>query len=252
MGTDMEKKVQTVLNERTDWLDFERPRSMVDQIYKTLGRAIATGGLAPGQVLKEVELQKAFHVSRAPIREAIRLLEADDLVIIDAYKKKYVRPITRQYFRDLMRVTGCLEGFAANLAVDHITENDIDTLTKINEQMQDAFDRKDNARCAELNFDFHRVYVKAAKNKVLIATIRSMNKSIIWFWLTNFYFKNRNVIPISISEHSRIIQDFVKRDRDKVEATVRSHVIGIIERSLKSAVFDSNGSFTLPGEESGK
>ena len=102
MGTDMEKKVQTVLNERTDWLDFERPRSMVDQIYKTLGRAIATGGLAPGQVLKEVELQKAFHVSRAPIREAIRLLEADDLVIVDAYKKKYVRLVTRQYVQDLM------------------------------------------------------------------------------------------------------------------------------------------------------
>lgn len=252
MATDMETNAQTALNGRTDELDFEKPRSMVDQIYKTLGRAIATGELAPGQVLKEVELQKAFHVSRAPIREAIRLLEADNLVIIDAYKKKYVRPITRQYFRDLMRVTGCLEGFAANLAVDHLTENDVDRLTKINEQMQEAYNLQKYDLCAELNFDFHRIYVKAAKNSVLIATIRSMNKSIIWFWLTNFYFKNRNFIPISISEHRKIIQEFVRRDRDKVEATVRSHVIGIIERSLKTAAFDSNGSFTLLGQESEK
>jgi len=70
----------------TEDAKFSKPRSMVDQIHHSMRNAIAKGTLNPGQVLKEKELQGWFGVSRAPIREAIRLLEAERLVEVDAYK----------------------------------------------------------------------------------------------------------------------------------------------------------------------
>ena len=60
---------------------FERPRSMVAQIHKAMSDAISKGVLKPGQSLKESDLQSWFNTSRAPIREAIRLLEADGMVM---------------------------------------------------------------------------------------------------------------------------------------------------------------------------
>lgn len=221
--------------------DFERPRSLVDQIYKTLGRAIARGELAPGQVLKEVELQKAFHVSRAPIREAIRLLEADDLVVVDAFKKKYVRKVTRPYLEDLVPVIACLEGYGASLAATRLTHEQIDLLEEINGEMRSAYDRERYDLCAELNFGFHRIYIKAANNQVLNTAIRSLKKKIIWFWLTNVTYKNYEVIPLSIEEHDLIIKEFRKHDSQNSESAVRSHIVNLLERSIKNASFDSEG-----------
>ena len=93
-------------------LDFHKPVPLVKQIYNSIAEAISQGNLQPGQLLKEVDLQKAFSVSRAPIREAIRLLEADGLVVVDAYKKKYVRNITYKYIQELIPVLSRLEGCA--------------------------------------------------------------------------------------------------------------------------------------------
>ena len=222
-------------------VDFSKPRSMVDQIYKDLGRAIARGDLAPGTLLKETELQGWFGVSRAPIREAIRLLESDDLVVVDAYKTKYVRIVTRSYLEDLIPVMACLEGYGGSLAAKNLTVKQIDSLKKINKNMEIAYRQKKYDLCAELNFDFHRVYIKSASNQVLSAAIRALKKSVVWFWLTNFVYKRHEVIPLSISEHDLIIQEFLNRDAKKAEEIVRNHIVNILERSIKSSYFDSKG-----------
>ena len=103
--------------------EFRKPKSMVDQIYISLSNAITSGALDPGCRLVEQELQKDFGVSRAPIREAIRLLEADGLVVVDAYKKKHVRNLTREDLVDNIPVLACLESLAARLAAARITKS---------------------------------------------------------------------------------------------------------------------------------
>lgn len=231
--------ISTLGDEET--LRFLKPQSVVNQIYKDLGRAIAKGELPPGMPLKEAELQDWFGVSRAPIREAIRMLQADDLVIIDEFKKKYVRQITRSYLEDLIPVIERLEGYGAGLAARKITDNEIDELKNINESMRVAYSEKKYELCPQLNFDFHRIYIKSANNQVLNTTIRSMKKTIIWFWLTNFAYKNHEMIPISISEHDLIIQEFIDHNSRKAEKVVRTHIVNILERSLKNINFDSNG-----------
>lgn len=81
-----------------------QPGSIVEQLYSLLCMEIMDGSLKPGQALLEKDLQQRFGTSRAPIREAIRLLAADRLVVVNAYKKKYVRKITREDLREVIPV----------------------------------------------------------------------------------------------------------------------------------------------------
>lgn len=226
-------------------VDFSKPSSMVDQIYRDLGRAIARGELPPGMVLKEIELQKWFGVSRAPIREAIRLLEAGGLVVVDAYKKKSVRHITHEYLREVIPVVALLEGYAAILAAKRLTVEQIDTLKKTNEKMQIAYDQGRYDLCGELNSVFHKVYINAANNQAIKTALKSINKGVVFLWVAQFVYGTHDFIPLSINEHDMIIQEFVKRGSSRAEEVVRNHIIQGLERPIRMEAFDSNGFLVL-------
>jgi len=221
--------------------DFLKPSSMVDQIYRDLGRSIAKGELPPGMILKETELQKWFGVSRAPIREAIRLLEANGLVVVDAYKKKFVRHVTREYLKEVIPVVALLEGHAAILAAKRLTVEQIDTLKNTNEKMQIAYDQGRYDLCSELNSLFHKTYINAANNQAIRTALRSINKGVIFLWVANFVYGTKDFVPLAISEHNMIIKEFVKRDSRRADEAVRTHIIKGLERPIKGEAFDSNG-----------
>ncbi|MFH2127685.1 MAG: GntR family transcriptional regulator [Pseudomonadota bacterium] len=227
--------------------EFRKPKSMVDQIYISLSNAITSGSLEPGCRLVEQELQKDFGVSRAPIREAIRLLEADGLVVVDAYKKKQVRNLTREDLVDNIPVLASLESLAARLAAAKITKKQIDELEGINREIQQAFSDGDFAKCAELNFAFHRVFLQVADNKALRRAVRSIVKSTLWLWLASQYYKNSATIPSSIEEHKQILEAFRRKDVRLVESMVREHIENVLERFLKQSKFDTEGVYLFGG-----
>ena len=219
---------------------FEKPRSMVAQIHKAMSDAISKGVLKPGQSLKESDLQSWFNTSRAPIREAIRLLEADGMVIVDHYKRKYVRPITHQILEETIPVLACLEGLAANLACERITPEQIEALQKNNEEMKKKLEEKRFDSCANLNFEFHRTYVKIAQNTPLIRATHSIMKNTIWLSIASLYFQKSELILLSHSEHRKIKGAFEEHNPQKAEEEVRRHVISSLQHALESPVFDSH------------
>lgn len=223
--------------------EFSKPKSMVDQIYLSISKAITTGVLEPGCRLVEQDLQKDFGVSRAPIREAIRLLEADGLVVVDAYTKKYVRNLTREDLTDNIPVLACLESLAAKLAAAKITPARIEELEAINREIQQEFKAGNFAKCAELNFAFHRVFLQVADNKALRRAIRSIVKSTLWLWLTTQYYKNNTIIPSSIAEHDLILDAFKRQDTHLVESQVKEHIENVLERFLMQSKFDDEGMY---------
>ena len=245
MATDMEMTIQTVLNGQADGLDFERPNSLVNQIYKTLGRAIANGSIAPGQVLKETELQQHFDVSRAPIREAIRLLEADRLVVADAYKKKHVRLIMYNDLQEVIPVLACIEGCAARLAVLLINSDDIKAFEEINDEMKKAYLAGDLDQCNDLNFKFHKLYVKASANETLIQALRPIVRRVIRLWVSTLYRQRPSLFEYTIGEHDKIIDAIRNRDARKAEDMVKKHIENVLDRALKASVFDEEGNFKI-------
>ena len=226
-------------------INFSKPMSLVDQIKHDLSMAIAKGEILPGQQLKETELQKCFGVSRAPIREALRLLQGDGLIIVDNYKKRYVRRITKKNLEDIFPVMACLEGLAAGLAVSIISNEQIAELKKVNIRMENAFREGQYDLCAQLNFKFHSIFIKVVDNNALKRTIRSLTKGSIWLWMTTTYYDKNELIPISIAEHIRIIEAFLQKNSKKAECEVRDHINKVFKRSLKYSIFDNEGDYVL-------
>lgn len=236
------------MTRETKVTEFSKPKSMVDQIYRSISTAITTGGFEPGRRLVEQELQKDFGVSRAPIREAIRLLEADGMVVVDAYKKKYVRYLTREDLLDNIPVLAMLESLAARLGAANITPQKILELQNLNSEIEEAFVAGEFVHCAEVNFAFHRSFLRLAGNKALHRAIRSIVKSTLWMWLTSQYYRNHSIIPSSLEEHNGILEAFRAQDTRLVERKVREHIENVLERFLSQAKFNEQGicQFTPP------
>lgn len=201
---------------------FTRPSSLVDQIYKSLEKAILSNEIKGGESLNESELQKNFGVSRAPIREAIRLLQSDGLVVVDNYRRKRVRKLVPKDVRNSLPVLEALETLAAKLAVAHMTEETIATLENNVYKLEEAYKEKNFDLCSQLNREFHKTYIEAAGNDILAQTISSVMKRSISYYLSVIYFEHQDLVPSFIEEHKEIIEAFRSKDVDKaVQKTVK-------------------------------
>jgi DNA-binding GntR family transcriptional regulator len=231
---------------------FSKPRSLVDQIKHDLCTAIEKGDLLPGQQLKEVELQKWFGVSRAPIREALRLLQGDGLIIMDDYKKRCVRRITKKDIEEIFPVMASLEGLAAGCAASKITTEQINELISINLKMAEVHKEKKYKLCTRLNYEFHSLIINIVENQALNRAMRSLTKGSIWLWITNCYYQRDNSILLSISEHDRIITALREKNSKKADQEARNHIDQAYQRSLQFAIFDNEGDYVLPNLSNGE
>ena len=222
-----------------------QPGSIVDQLYSILCQEIMDGTLAPGHFLKEEELKNRFGTSRAPIREAVRLLAADRLVVINAYKKKYVRKITREDLLEVIPVLASLEGCAAKLTADRMEPEGLDKLIGINQELKGAYEAGDIERCIDLNFQFHGYYVKGADNAALRQAIRPIIQRTVRLWVSSLYAKQADLFESTILEHDRIIEAFKNGDAKNVEDCASAHVENLLSRAMKFSIFDKQGNFNL-------
>ena len=110
-----------------------------DVVFNTLRRAILKGELEPGERLMEIALANKLGVSRTPIREAIRKLELEGLVVMIPRKGAEVARITEKDLRDVLEVRTSLEKLAIELACDRITEDDIYDLKLACKNFEESF-----------------------------------------------------------------------------------------------------------------
>lgn len=206
---------------------FPRPISIVEQIHKSLSDAILNQELKPGTPLTEAEIQEWFGVSRAPIREAIRLLESEGLVVVNAFKKKYVRKLSHEELQEIYAVLGCLEGYAASRAASRIPEEQLDRLAENIEQMKAEYGKGNFSSCTRLNYEFHSTIIRAAANSVLKKTIGSIMRGPGWYWLTRTYYQDSVLVLSSIEDHSDILSALMVHDAERAEKCVRQHFANI-------------------------
>ena len=101
-----------------------------DVVFKTLRQAILKGELEPGERLMEIQLAERLGVSRTPIREAIRKLELEGLVLMIPRKGAEVARISENNLRDVLEVRRTLEELAVDLACQRMTEDELEELKK--------------------------------------------------------------------------------------------------------------------------
>ena len=170
-----------------------------DVVFNTLRQAILRGEFKPGERLMEIQLANKLGVSRTPIREAIRKLELEGLVIMIPRKGAEVADITEKSLRDVLEVRKALE-----------------ELEKAGENFKKVLNRsKDITEVAEADVRFHDVIYMATDNQKLIHLLNKLREQMYRYRVE--YLKNPDVHEQLIQEHEEIVYH-IKR-REKVEAT---------------------------------
>lgn len=128
-----------------------------DVVFNTLRQAILRGELKPGERLMEIQLANKLGVSRTPIREAIRKLELEGLVLMIPRKGAEVAEITEKSLRDVLEVRRALEELSVQLACEKITKEEIRELERVAKEFQQVVKSSDITEIAEVDVRFHDI-----------------------------------------------------------------------------------------------
>jgi len=137
-------------------------------VYEELKKQILTGKIAPGTRMMEVDLAEEMGVSRTPIREAIRKLEKEGLVIIEPRRGAYASSLSVKDMVDTLEVRENLEGFAAALAAERMSDDQINELLHLADDYADAVNANDPIRVLNMDEVFHNYIYKCSENDTLI------------------------------------------------------------------------------------
>ncbi|MCI9074761.1 MAG: GntR family transcriptional regulator [Dorea sp.] len=193
-----------------------------DVVFHTLRQAILKGDLKPGERLMEIQLAKKLGVSRTPIREAIRKLELEGLVLMIPRKGAEVAEITEKNLRDVLEVRGALEKLAVQLACDQITKAQIHELREAAGAFREALTSGNVTEIAEADEHFHDLINLATGNQKLIQLLNNLREQMYRYRVE--YLKNEAVYPQLLSEHDSLIRAIEKRQREQAAEIVYRHI----------------------------
>ena len=149
-----------------------------DVVFKTLRQAILRGELKPGERLMEIKLANKLGVSRTPIREAIRKLELEGLVLMIPRRGAEVAEITEKSLNDVLEVRMALENLSIENACARMTEEQLDELWKAARNFEDTMAEGNLVRLAEADVAFHEVIYKSSDNRRLNQVLNNLREQI--------------------------------------------------------------------------
>ena len=193
-----------------------------DVVFNTLRKAILRGELKPGERLMEIQLANKLGVSRTPIREAIRKLELEGLVLMIPRKGAEVAEITEKNMRDVLEVRKALEELAVQLACDKITKEEIEEMKKAAEDFKKILKSKDITEIAEADVRFHDIIYMATDNQKLIQLLNNLREQMYRYRVE--YLKDAAIYPRLIEEHHRMYDALKEKDQKQAVAYVEKHL----------------------------
>ena len=212
--------------------NFVKPAVLVENVSRILSEAILEGALKEGDQLIEADLKGQFGISRSPLREAFRVLEKKGLVEIVPRKGTFVKKISRRDIEEHFPVRSFLEGLAAKEAYQRIIDEDLEEMTLEFENMRRAADKNDAKAYWEHHSLFHRVWINACANLLLIDLLTTLRMHTMWYRFSYKYYMED--FRKSLRIHKRILDLFKSKKSDprEIEAVVRDHIEMAVERFL--------------------
>lgn len=193
-----------------------------DVVFNTLRNAILKGELEPGEKLMEKKLSEKLGVSRTPIREAIRKLELEGLVVMTPRKSAEVASITEEDLTDVLEVRRVLESLAIDLACKNITNDIIAELEANLVRFNAAIKKNDITEIATTDVEFHETIYKSTGNRRLIQILNNLREQMYRYRLE--YIKDRQTRDNLVIEHGRIIDALRERDKEKGKKAILNHI----------------------------
>ncbi|MEX2450183.1 MAG: GntR family transcriptional regulator [Rhodospirillales bacterium] len=196
----------------------EAEGTLSDAIYAVLRRCIVEGALPPGSRLQPGDLSEEMNVSRTPVREALRRLEAEQYVYPQSRKGLVVRALSGKDLTEMFQIREQLEGLAARLAAETITPIELASLEALVARMAAETDKTE---LRALTGQFHLQIAEAARNARLYEMIRELQERVRQFEQSTLYMSGQPAE--AIKEHRALIEAIKDRDADAAERVAREH-----------------------------
>lgn len=176
--------------------------TLKDQVYDSLKKAIVTLEFKPGEKLSDKKLAEQFAVSRTPVREALKRLEDEGLVISLPGSSTRVTELVEEEAKHAFTVVAALHSLATKLAVPKMVEQDFEKLALNNHLLIEALEKKDGNQAIEADEYFHQVFLTIAGNIEIVRALKRINPKIQR--LTIMKFDSVDSMT-SINQHKEII-----------------------------------------------
>lgn len=191
-------------------------------VFNTLREAILTGELEPGEHLMEVKLANKLGVSRTPIREAIRKLELEGLVVMTPRRSAEVAKITKEDLTDVLEVRRVLETLAIELCCRNRTDEDITTLQENLKKFKSCINANNVTEIATTDVQFHEVIYNSTGNRRLNQILYNLREQMYRYRLE--YIKDRQTRKNLVLEHEEIINAIKEKDVERAKKAILIHI----------------------------
>jgi DNA-binding GntR family transcriptional regulator len=212
-------------------------RALVDKLAAALQARVLSGELPSGARLRQEALAEEFGVSRTPVREALRKLQAHGLVELEPNRGALVRALSPLEIRDAYEVRAELEGLAAELAGGRIRHDQLDALEGAQRDFRRALDHtvaartkgaepseRESDRWGQANDVFHQVIQEASGNPVLLEAIRHLHRSFPRDLSRTVLRESTKLLEANVGEHEAILGALAHHDGAAARGLMVEHV----------------------------
>lgn len=196
------------------------PQTKEHQVAELLRERIIAGTFMRGQRLKQAEIAKMLNLSITPVREALRLLEAEGYVVVSSHRGAVVAPFHLDQVDELFGLRLTLEGKLAAAAAQRLTTPQLDAIVRLDADMQDATRRGDREGIRGGNFRFHFQLYGLAGLPHTLEFVR-----VLWAkYPFDLLCAIAGRLPLVIDEHARILDSLRQRDARAAQRAMQAHI----------------------------
>lgn len=201
---------------------------LVERVRTRLRQAILDGALPPGDRLVEADLAAQLGVSRAPVRDALRMLEHDGLVTANGRRGRFVTVLSARDAWEVYTLREALEAMAVGIVARSCPPEVLDRAEGIVEEMHQASRRGDRASLSRLDVEFHRLICETAGHERLLRTWDSMSTliSLLSRQVIGAQYDDLEAVP---ARHQLLVDVIRAGDVDAATTAIKGHIESVAQ-----------------------
>ena len=213
-------------------------KSLREVALSAIRQAILRGDLKPGQRLMEGEIAEQMGMSRAPVREALRQLETEGLVVSQAHRGAFVVELSIKDVTEICALRAAVESMSARIVAEQASPEVLAQLQQAVADMSQAADAGDLSRLAALDMSFHEMLCRASGNSRLLDTWLSMTSLIrIFIDLTNTLYLPADEI---VHLHTEVVEHIEHGRAEEAGQALARHIFDVCERISQERESDAS------------
>jgi len=196
--------------------------NLAERVYEKIKDRILEENLSPDTRLISDQLAEEMGVSRTPVKEALLRLEKEGFVVSVPRRGIYVKKFSAAEIKEIYEIREVLEVLAVRLAAPLINEKQARAMLKTCDDFQKFVKRKDVRSCLKIDFEFHKLLIRASRNSKLFEMISSFNLQLLSIFVKGPQYWSHALHYIE--QHMSIIDALSNHDSDLAQKLLREHI----------------------------